>query len=254
MGLGHNDPWPLQHRRKLFKILDLQHHDSPAEARRLPSIASIQIGRVRSEGDPHSHSPTTRLWTSAFDKRPLSDPELAGRPLRVGPLGIEGDEVADTIHHGGVDKAILCYAAGHYPGWRRRHPEIDWQPGAFGENLTLTEIDETTVCIGDRFASDHCLFEVSQPRQPCWKISRRWGIKTLTKTVAQTGHTGWYVRVLQGGLLTVGETLTLLDRVHPDWTIARANDVMFHREVDYRASHELMNLRELAEAWKRGIA
>lgn len=219
----------------------------------MPRIESIQIGRVRTEGDPSSRSLTRRRWTSAFDKQPVQGPNGLHRPLQVGALGIDGDEVADGKHHGGIDKAVLCYAASHYPLWRQLYPQLPWNGGALGENLTLSDADETTVCIGDRYASNQCIFEVSQPRQPCWKIARRWGIKTLTKTVAETGRTGWYLRVLQAGDLAVGERLALIERKHPDWTVARANDVMFGREVDATASAELLHLRELAPSWKAGI-
>jgi MOSC domain-containing protein YiiM len=76
----------------------------------------------------------------------------------------------------------------------------------------------------------------------------------LTKTVAQTGRTGWYIRVQQAGLIQAGQQMLLLNRPHPDWTVARANDVMFGRESDRLAVIELMNLSELADAWRSGIA
>ncbi|MFK8115168.1 MAG: MOSC domain-containing protein, partial [Rubripirellula sp.] len=121
-------------------------------------------------------------------------------------------------------------------------------------NLTLTNVDESTVCIGDRYAIGGCEIEVSQPRQPCWKISRRWSVKTLTKEVTQTGRTGWYLRVLAEGVIETGQTLELLDRPNPDWSVSRANDVMFGRESDRMAVFELMQLKELAESWRGDIA
>jgi MOSC domain-containing protein YiiM len=125
--------------------------------------------------------------------------------------------------------------------------------GALAENLTLAGIDETGVCIGDRFRVGDCEIEVSQPRQPCWKIARRWGVKSLTKEVTQTGRTGWYIRVITEGTLEVGQQLERLDRPNPDWSVARANDVLFGREADRMAVFELMNLKELAEAWRKDI-
>ncbi len=213
----------------------------------MPIISSIQIGQIQSGGDPDSRAAENRFWTSAFDKRPVPS------RVTIGPLGIEGDEVADKVHHGGPDKAILCYAGRHYASWRDAHPDLDFGPGGFGENLTIDEADESEVCIGDRFDTDHCRLEVSQPRQPCWKISRRWATKTLTKEVAQSGRTGWYVRVLQGGVLAVGETMRLSDRPHPNWTIARANDLLFGRDRDPAAIEELKGLAVLANAWKADL-
>ena len=212
------------------------------------SILSIQVGRVITEGDPQQRDILQRQWTTGFYKVPVE-----GRVSLI-ELGLKGDSVADTRVHGGPDKAVLCYAAAHYPLWLSAHPELAMSPGALGENLTLNGADETSVCIGDRYRVGDCLVEVSQPRQPCWKIARRWGVKTLTKEVTQTGRTGWYVRVLTEGMIEAGQKLELVERPHPSWTVARANDVMFGREADRQATFELMNLQELAESWRADIA
>ncbi|TWT98267.1 MOSC domain-containing protein [Stieleria varia] len=212
------------------------------------TIQSIQIGTVRSEGDPETRDVTQCHWTSAFDKQPL-----AGK-VTVSPTGIIGDEVADTRVHGGPEKAILCYAASHYESWSAELPGHPWAAGGFGENLTLASVDEHSVYLGDVYTAGDCVLQVSQPRQPCWKISRRWQIKTLTKLVAQTGRTGWYVRVLSPGTLQAGDTLSLTDRPHPDWTVARANDVLFGRESERLSVIELMNITELSDEWKSSLA
>ncbi len=211
-------------------------------------IDSIQIGRIVTEGDPETRDVTTRLWTSAFDKRPITG------PIEITSMGVVGDAVADKKHHGGVDKAILCYASDHYQKWADEVPELGMSAGGMGENLTLSGIDETTACIGDRFNVAGCELQVCQPRQPCWKISRRWSDKTLTKRVAQTGRSGWYVRVLRGGTINVGDEWTLSHRPNPTWTVARVNDVLVGREVDRIAAMELMNVPELSDEWKKDMA
>ena len=212
------------------------------------TIASIQIAKMITEGDPNTRDVLTRKWTTGFYKRPVTG------PVEVRTLGIIGDAVADKQNHGGVDKAILCYANSHYHDWSIEHPQLQMSAGALGENITLDGADESSVCIGDRYRVGSCELEISQPRQPCWKIARRWGVKTLTKEVAQTGRTGWYVRVVQEGTLRSGDTMQRLDRPHPDWTVARANDVLFGREVDRMAVIELMRIDKLADAWKKSIA
>lgn len=212
------------------------------------SIDSIQIGHVVTEGDPRSRELTLRQWTTAFYKMPVSG------PVKLTPSGLVGDEVADKRHHGGPDKAVLCYAGSHYADWHGEFPELNMSAGALGENLTVAGAKESDVCIGDRYAVGDCEVEISQPRQPCWKIARRHGVKTLTKRVAQTGRTGWYLRVLQGGTLTSGDEMKLTARPNPTWTIARANDVLLGREVDRVAVMELMSLTELADAWKGDLA
>lgn len=212
------------------------------------TVESIQVGRVRTEGDPSVRQLTQRVWTTGFYKTPV-----AGK-VPVSALGLAGDEVADTRHHGGPDKALLCYAASHYARWADECPDLPLAAGGFGENLTLAGAEESDVCIGDLFRLGSCQVQISQPRQPCWKISRRWGVKTLTKRVAQTGRTGWYLRVLTAGAISKGQRFELIERPHPNWSVARANDVMFGREIDRLAVIELMQLSPLAESWKRDLA
>lgn len=214
----------------------------------LITIQSIQVGKVCSEGDPTAQDVLQRRWTTGFYKLPIAG------PVNVGPLGIDGDAVADTVNHGGPDKAILCYAASHYANWIGEHPDLKMGPGALAENLTLSGATEADVCIGDLYQAGNCQLQVSQPRQPCWKIARRWGVKTLTKEVSQTGRTGWYLRVIQSGQLNLNDEFILLQRPRPEWSVARANDVLFGRLVDRVAVIELMNLAELADAWRESIA
>lgn len=214
----------------------------------MPRISSVQIGKVVTDGDPETREITTREWTSAFRKTPVEG------AVNAGTLGIEGDEVADRKHHGGPDKAILCYAESHYGPWSVESPELAFGPGAFGENLTVADADETDVCIGDRCLVGTCVLEVCQPRQPCWKVSRRFGDKTMTKRVAASGRTGWYVRVLVPGRMAAGDEMEIIKRPNPDWTIARVNDLFFGRVSDRAATIELMNLRELSHEWKKDVA
>ncbi len=211
-------------------------------------IDSIQIGKVITEGVPGSDDPDQREWTSAFRKSPVDG------PVELRDNRIVGDEFANKTGHGTPDKAILCYPSGHYAAWNEEHPEIHFSGGGFGENLTLAGVTENEVCIGDRWKTAECEFEVSQPRQPCWKISRRWQCHSLLKEVTQSGRTGWYLRILTAGRLEQGETIELIARPNPQWSIARANAVMFNRKSDPVAIDELMNLQELSPEWKKSLA
>lgn len=212
------------------------------------TIQSLLVGHVITEGDPRERDILKTEWTTGFYKQPVD------RPLTLTTLGLQGDAVADTRVHGGPDKAILLYAASNYAHWAKAYPELKMADGAMAENLTVTGGDESTVCIGDTYQAGDCRIQVSQPRMPCWKISRRWGDKSLTKAVTQQGRTGWYARVLGTGMLGSGDTLHLIERPNPAWTIARANDFLFQREVDRMALIELMNLPELALAWKENLS
>lgn len=249
--VAHNDPDGRQGNRKPFsrKHLRPKKMTAPTPPKTAPAatLQSLQIGRVITEGDASTEDPLKRQWTTAFYKTPITG------PIRLTRLGLAGDAVSDRRHHGGTEKAALCYAAAHYDAWQHEHPTLKMAPGGFAENLTIAECEEQTVCIGDRYGINDCRIEISQPRQPCWKISRRWGIETMTQRVTQTGRTGWYLRVLTEGTIDVGNQMKLLERPNPSWPIARANDILFGRETNRMAIHELMNLPELSDEWKQAI-
>ncbi len=202
-------------------------------------LESIQIGQAQDYGD----------WVTATYKYQIEGPVI------VGTLGLNGDEVADHKNHGGPDKAVLAYSVDHYPYWRQEAQNRDWTGGAMGENLTIAGLDETSVCVGDRWRiGTDVVAQVTQPRQPCWKQAKRWGIKDLVVQILDTGRTGWYLRVLTEGALSPGDELTLVARPHSDWTIARANQVMHFDKTNSDLARSLANLPELSGSWRRDLA
>jgi MOSC domain-containing protein YiiM len=207
-------------------------------------VASIQVGEPRERGTEGADDPMDRPWHSGFVK------ESVAGPVMLGTINLEGDGQADRVHHGGVDKAVLCYSAAHYPGWRTELGRPEMGHGGFGENFTIDGQAEPDVCIGDVYRIGEAVVQVSQPRQPCWKLARRWRIKTLVLTTQNTGRTGWYFRVLETGLVAPGDVLTPLERPNPDWTVARANRIMHLDKSDRAAAAALAALPELSGNWK----
>lgn len=210
----------------------------------MPHLLSLQVGRPRELGTPGTREPLDKPWVSGFYKEPITG------PVDLTLFNLEGDEQADLENHGGRDKAICCYAAEHYPSWRAalQLPEMPY--GAFGENFTLADVNEETICLGDQFTIGTATVEVSQPRQPCWKLGRRWRIKELPAVVIETGRTGWYLRVIQPGTVEAGQELKLLTRPFPAWTIERANDIFYRGKHDVAATEALAKVSALAESWR----
>ncbi len=206
-------------------------------------IVSIQIGRPKTI--PGS-KPGEEAWTSSIFKQPVT-----GRVF-VSRTNLEGDEQADLTVHGGPDKAVCVYSGDHFPFWQETLPNHDWIAGSFGENLTLGKISEEDVCIGDIWQIDETLLEVSQPRQPCWKLARRWNEPMLPKLVLRHGKTGWYFRVLQEGSIQPSSAISLQDRPHPKWTISEANRVRF-KKVSREEKSLLASLPQLSESWKDAL-
>ncbi|HEX8904255.1 MAG TPA: MOSC domain-containing protein, partial [Longimicrobiaceae bacterium] len=122
------------------------------------------------------------------------------------------------------------------------------------ENFTVEGLDEATVCIGDVYAVGEARVQVSQPRIPCWKIARRWGIRDLSARVQRTRRTGWYLRVLDEGEVAPGDAITLLERPHPEWTIARANAAIYTRPRDADEILALAAVPALAPSLAQALA
>ena len=207
-------------------------------------VGALNVGRPQTLGREGAADPFDQAWTTGIFKTPVDG------PVRLARLGFEGDGQADLTVHGGPDKAVCVYSADHYPGWRRALGMDRFTFGAFGENLTIEGLDEAQVCIGDVWSLGNALVEISQPRQPCWKLAQKWRRRTLTDEVASSGRTGWYFRVLREGTVTAGDILFLVDRPHPEWSVAAANHVMHRREGDAAA---LASLKSLSASWRHTL-
>lgn len=174
-------------------------------------------------------------------------------PLEVTSLGLVGDGQADLAVHGGVDKALHHYAADHYPRW---HAELDrsaFSPGYFGENIASLGLTEETVCIGDVFALGTATVQVSQGRQPCWKLNAHTSEDRMAYLFQKTGRTGWYYRVLSEGVFQVGDRIQLLDRPCPAWSVRKVTTARLSRKVRQTDAAILAELPELAEGWRKAF-
>ena len=165
--------------------------------------------------------------------------------------GLEGDEQADRKHHGGAEKAIHHYPFDHYARWREELSGVSIPAfGAFGENISTLGMTETEVCIGDVFRIGPALVQVSQGRQPCWKLNERSGLPDMARRVQETGKTGWYYRVLEEGEVGAGDPIRLVDRRAPEWTLAQIADVLYRDVLNLDRLSELARLPELSSSWR----
>lgn len=183
---------------------------------------------------------------SGIDKHPLPG------PWRIAAEGLEGDAQADRRLHGGPEKALHHYALDHTPAWLAEigtHPLIG-RPGAFGENLSTLGWTEATVCLGDVARFGSALLQVSQARQPCFKLNHRFGLPDMARRVQASGRTGWYWRVLESGEARPGDAMRLQDRPLPGWPLARLLHVLYRDTGDRAALEEMAGLEVLAESWR----
>jgi MOSC domain-containing protein YiiM len=222
------------------------------------NILSIQVGEPQTLLIPDPAA-ERRAKTEAVDEpgwfSAIFKTSVEG-PLFLGKINLVGDAQGDLKNHGGPDKAICAYAHEHYAYWQRHFGLSALPLGAFGENFTMQGCLETDLCIGDTLAigrAGEVIVQVSQPRQPCWKLARRWQIPDMALQVQEIGYTGWYFRVLQEGLVQPGDSLQLLDRSYPHLTLAEANRIMHHDKEDWEAIAALLACPLLSKSWQKSL-
>ncbi|MBI1760571.1 MAG: MOSC domain-containing protein [Acidobacteria bacterium] len=206
-------------------------------------LLSLQLGKPRTYGDKDAADYYEKKWRTAIFRAPVAGSVWLSRTTLV------GDQVANRRFHGGPDKAVNVYPSEHLAHWRVAL-QLDMQFGAFGENFSTAGLDESEVCISDVYRIGDAVLQVSQPRQPCAKLARRWRLKDFAAQVIAAGKTGWYLRVIQEGAVEAGMSIELVERPHPEWTIAAANDVIYRGRQDAAAMQVLAACPALSAAWR----
>lgn len=204
-------------------------------------IDYLLIGSVACLGD--------RGARSGIDKRPSHE------PLLLSFDGLAQDGQADRRFHGGPQKALHQYPREHYEAWRQegKAPQTRLSPGGFGENLSTLGLSERDVSVGDIFSLGEAIIQVSQGRQPCWKLNLRFGHPDMSARVQASGRIGWYYRVLREGRVAAGDTLMRLERRAPEWTIERLWRLLYVAPLD-RVELEAMTAADALPASWRAIA
>ena len=175
-------------------------------------LISINTGKVGPLFANQSQDRTTVM--SGIKKSSISNIDQANS-VDINASGVMGDEQADLTVHGGIEKAIYVYPHEHYPFWnallsRELKTPFDLQPGAMGENFTITGLLEADVFVGDTLQIGDLEFIVTKLREPCFKFNAKMRYKGAAKAMLQSGHCGWYMRVITPGKLMAGSTINQL--------------------------------------------
>lgn len=198
-------------------------------------VINVQIGCI------HDVETNGFTWQTAIYK------EAVLGPVNVLKGGLEGDQ-----HTGAApdpDRAICVHPWGHYKFWQSYYSK-PFPLGIFGENLTVQGIYDEEVCIGDIIQCGTALFQVTQPRTPCYKQALRVDEPDFVKRIEQTGRRGFLMRVLEPGVLQSGQPFTLIARPHPDAPLTLINRKFFDRK-DVEAARIISNLTEIGEEYRQ---
>ena len=207
-------------------------------------IKQIYCGKVEMINDGKRET-----YPSAYRKKQID----LHKTLLLTKTGFIDDTQADRENHGGEDKAVCVYSQKDYDFFKTKH-HLELPTCAFGENLTILDMDDSDVCIGDRFQCGEVVFEVSQPRQPCWKISSILGIKRLTALVVKEHKTGFYLRVIQAGSISSDDTLELISRDYPKFTIEFVNQCAFNAKENQKNIKEILACDKLAKDYHESLS
>ncbi|OYX27731.1 MAG: sulfurase [Flavobacteriales bacterium 32-35-8] len=173
--------------------------------------------------------PTTILFrgkkvTTGIYKTPTN------QPIYLGKSDVKDDEVTDRKYHGGEFKACYLFSENHYNYWKNLYPDLDWNWGMFGENLTVNGLDETKLMIGDIYKIGSALVQVTQPREPCFKLGVKFGSQKVVKQFVNHGFPGTYVRVLEEGFVKTGDAASLIEPAKNSLTTYQFYNLLFSKD------------------------
>ena len=202
------------------------------------AVRAVHVGRVAPLGPD--------AVPSGFYKQPA-----AGR-VAAGPLGLAGDEQADKAVHGGPDKAVYAYPSEGYAAWIEDFParRRTLVPGGMGENLATAGVSEDDVRIGDVLRIGTATLQVTQPRQPCFKLGLYHREPKMVRRMTETGRCGWYLRVLEPGELAAGDRIELVERQEKGWSVRRFAALIALKTIDAEALAEIVAMPGVSERWK----
>ncbi|NNK76632.1 MAG: MOSC domain-containing protein [Maribacter sp.] len=152
--------------------------------------------------------------------------------LYLGRTDVLKDTVVDRKNHAGINKACYMFSSDQYPYWKKLYPRLNWDWGMFGENLTVKGLDEANLRIGDIFKIGAAKLQVSQPREPCYKLGVRFGTQKILKQFIDHGFPGTYVRILEEGEVKTNDEFVLVERSENTLTIKQFYELLFAKKKD----------------------
>jgi MOSC domain-containing protein YiiM len=154
---------------------------------------------------------TTFIWNGKEETTGIYK-KTVEQPIYLGKENVQDDEVSDRIHHGGEFKACYLFSSDYYTYWKDLYPNLEWNWGMFGENLTLEGLDENQLHIGDIYQLGDCKVQITQAREPCYKLGVKFGNPKVISQFIAHNHPGTYVRILKEGFVRTGDRMKLIEK------------------------------------------
>ncbi|MEN8186239.1 MAG: MOSC domain-containing protein [Bacteroidota bacterium] len=171
-------------------------------------IISVNIGKQRTVKWQH------KSYDTGIYKFPVDD------AIFLGKEDVENDDVIDRRYHGGIRKAVYAYGENHYEFWEKLYPDLEFNYGMFGENLTVSNLNEENIFTGSIYKLGETIIEVTKPREPCVKLGIRFNNASVIKQFWNTTKSGVYFKVLETGKVTKDDEFILLEEAKNTPSIA----------------------------------
>ncbi|HRN42452.1 MAG TPA: MOSC domain-containing protein [Vicingus sp.] len=173
--------------------------------------------------------------------------------IYLGKTDVKEDSVVDREHHGGEDKACYLYGFNHYEFWKNKYPQTAFDFGMFGENITVENIDESTLRIGDTFEIGEAIIQITQPRQPCYKMGIKFNNQKVVNEFRLSDFPGIYVRVLKEGNVKTNDELKLIDRDNASPTVLEVYRLIYESKPNQEKLNQLIENKFIATSLKQYI-
>ncbi|TKC18861.1 MOSC domain-containing protein [Robertmurraya kyonggiensis] len=197
-------------------------------------VKSLNVGRIE------TLTYGKRTFESAIRKQSVSE------PIFLSKTGLKSDEQAYE-YHGGEDKALCLYSYDYYPYWKNVVHHFS-ETALFGENLTVEGLKEDNAHIGDIFSFGEAIIQVSEPRNPCYKLAEKYEVPDMVVRMRDTGYTGFLFRVLKEGVVSVNDDLVLLEPDAQKVSVASVNEVKFFDRFNKEKLEKVLAVKALSES------
>ena len=188
------------------------------------------------------------LTTSIF-KAPTN------KTIKVESEGLLGDRQADLKAHGGSNKAVYLYSYLHYKYWSNvLSKDLSKNFGLVGENLTIDDLNEKELFIGDELKIANVVIKVTQPRIPCYKLGIKMNSKRFVQQFIDYAHLGMYAKVIKKGEIIKGDTLELIHRENNTMSVYEVSRLIFDKNENIDQMKKAMKIECLSEEIKTRLS
>lgn len=197
-------------------------------------------------GEPKTIQWRGKLVTTGIYKYPVDD------SISLEKEDVKNDHVIDRKYHGGADKACYAYSLDHFNYWKKFYPDIDFHNGIFGENLTVEGLNEAEIFIGNCYKIGEAEVQVTQPRQPCFKLGVRFGTQNMIRQFVDSGFPGVYFRVLKPGKVAKGDEFILIEK-KDSVSVQKVFELLYTNEFQKEAVENAIGDPYLAESCRKNL-